>query len=341
MKGYEFWILSAFLTLLISMCSPLSVCGASLPQKEGRNYSFVKNTRGKGRRSRENGSFACSSVVGDGSGSFYMRSTCKEGGYVTVVANKVLLQTSGLNISHPEAEFMKETCSWSSLIPGASSLVRQPLVRYRHQASGKYICFSKAGKIRTVNERRVDKKGNMCVFKENILEYEYTRSRTLASTIDSSTYHTIQSAHKNGWMLGFNPKKGVRIPDRAPHRGSLPRRGSKSPKSRRKCGFRFHSGAHQPIKSIDKHRGLFKLIEEKTDSDLGSSVITKADSRGEDERLEELIPLLSPVERELIAQQQRLGHNRDKMRKKVRLSRQMKNSRRKRNGRNKSVIRTR
>jgi len=350
MKGYECWLLTAFVTLVIFMCLPLACTGNPFPKNRGYKNEGNSGRKVRGRNGRgPKGALSCTSAPtfgaelesSDGlSGSFYIRNTCKKGGFLTVVRSKVLLQTSGLNISHPDAEFVKESCSFSS-----DSFLSSPVVRYLHKVSQKYICFTKTGKVRTVNARRVEKKGIMCAFKENLIQYGYSLAANLASRLNSSTHHTIQSLHKSGWMLGFSTKKGIRIPDREPHRGSLPRRGSNSSRSSGKCGFQFHSGTHGMSLTDIRHQGLFEAIDQQ-DSDIFSSKVTGAVSKVDEERLDVFIPLLSKVEREFLTQQRQLKYKSDKMmkvrhpsRKKVRPSRRTKNLRKKKYGRNKSVIR--
>jgi len=270
-----------------------------------------------GRRGKEGRGLSClaSPASFQETNTYFIRSACKERGFLTVVRDKVLIQTSGLNSSHTNAQFVKETCTnkTSPSLHLESSSSMAPLVRYKHRTTDKYICFTRKGRVRTVSALRVGRKGLLCMFRENLLEPR-DPSPSLASSLDSSTFHTIQSAHGMGWYMGFNPKKGLKIPDRLPHNGSLPRKGATTPnRNINRCDFRFHSGIRGLKDNQDEHSGLFDLIEEdkvtvEKNSDIKHiPMVSKAASSGQVvSRVGDIVPRISSSERNHFAQQRRL-----------------------------------
>jgi len=139
MKRYEYKIIAALVTILISMCCPKDTSGAPYPSPvPGRRGSASKH-RGKVIH------HTCTE-----SNSYFFRSQCSDNGFMTVVKNRVLVQTTGLDMFHRDAEFVVETCK-SRLESSSTSLSSvSPIVRYRHKKSRKYVCFTKRGKVRTV-----------------------------------------------------------------------------------------------------------------------------------------------------------------------------------------------
>lgn len=303
MKGYEYTILAALVTIV--MCS----LGAPSPRRRGVSQNSMK-------RGMEVRGLSCktSPASFQETHTFFIRSGCKESGYLTVVRDKVLIQTSGLDPSHRDAEFVKETCmnETSTSLHLQSSYSMGPLVRYKHRNTDKYICFTRKGRVRTVSALRVERKGVLCMFRENLLESR-DPSSSLDTSLDSSTFHTIQSAHRMGWFMGFNPRKGATIKDRKPHKGSLPRKGATTlnPKINR-CDFRFHSGAHGPKDNQNKHSGLFAKIP--------TPMVSKAVRTGQTlvSRIGDIVPKISAPERQHLAQQRKLIKNSAKFQKKIR-----------------------
>ena len=134
---FRYKIIAALVTIVISMCCPKTSLGAPYSPQTGRRGSQSK-LRGKVIH------HTCTE-----SKSYFFRSQCSDNGFLTIVKNQVLVQTTGLNVHHSDAEFMVETCSRLGTFPPSSSS-SSPIVRYRHKKSRKYICFTKRGKVRTV-----------------------------------------------------------------------------------------------------------------------------------------------------------------------------------------------
>jgi len=257
MKRYEYKIIAALVTIVISMCCPKTSLGAPYSPQTGRRGSQTK-LRGKVIH------HTCTE-----SKSYFFRSQCSDNGFLTIVKNQVLVQTTGLNVHHSDAEFMVETCSRLGTFPPSSSS-SSPIVRYRHKKSRKYICFTKRGKVRTVSKRQVDKRGLLCMFRQQPVD----ESEDL---IESITYHRLQSVHNRRWHLGFDHRNSSlsMIKGREPHRGALPRRGkSFSPK---KCDFKFFAGEHRTLSEGDLWEGVFDLINNR------NNMVSKAVDLNNDE----------------------------------------------------------
>jgi len=211
MKRYEYKIIAALVTILISMCCPTPALGA--PYKRGSQSKF----RGKVI------DYKCTE-----SNSYFFRSQCSDNGFLTVVKNRVLVQTSGLNSHHRNAEFVIETCTSNSLQTSSS---QSPIVRYRHKNSKKYICFTKTGKVRTVREKQVERRGLLCMFRQKPVEVH-------ENAVKANTYHRLQSVHNRLWHLGFDHRNGSLTAIKGtPHRGALPKRGKSF--NPHKCDFNF------------------------------------------------------------------------------------------------------
>eukprot|EP00092_Neocalanus_flemingeri_P023981 GFUD01026013.1.p1 GENE.GFUD01026013.1~~GFUD01026013.1.p1 ORF type:complete len:333 (-),score=32.78 GFUD01026013.1:608-1606(-) len=241
MKRYEYKIIAALVTILISMCCPQTSLGAPLSPQTGR----------RGSRKVIHHTHTCTSA----SKSYYFRSQCSDNGFLTVVKNQVLVQTTGLDVHHPDAEFEVETCSSTSRSSSSSS---SPIVRYRHKKSKKYICFTKRGKVRTVSKRQVEKRGLLCMFRQQPVES--------LDHVEANTFHRLQSVKDRRWHLGFDHRNSSLslIRGRDPHRGALPRRGkSFNPK---KCDFKFFAGEHRTtVTTVESWGGLFDLVDKKED----------------------------------------------------------------------------
>jgi len=242
MKRYEYKIIAALVTIIFSMCCPKTALGAPYPPPQGR--------RGSQNRKVNQNYHTCID-----SKSYYFRSQCSDNGVLTVVNRQVLVQTTGLDVHHTDAEFVVETCHSSSRLgsfpPSSSSNSSSPIVRYRHKKSNKYICFSKKGKVRTVSKKQVDKRGMLCMFNQQPVDDS-------ENLVDSNTYHRLQSRHNRRWFLGFDHRSSSLslIKGREPHRGALPRRGKFfNPK---KCDFKFFAGEHR---TVELWEGLFGLID--------------------------------------------------------------------------------
>lgn len=186
------------------------------------------------------------------SDSYYVRNRCE--GFLTVNKDRrVLIQKEGLNISHPAAEIVKETCS---------ETVGRQVVRYRHQLSNTYICFNKKGMVKAVDARRVDGKGTLCMFEEEAVE--------AVETVDSATYHTLRSVHNSRWYLGISSKDNHQaVADEAPG-GERRRRPPRTAATARRlvrppsdfCGSHFSSGRHGPPPPSKAFRGVFDLVSD-------------------------------------------------------------------------------
>jgi len=247
MKRYEYKIIAALVTIVISMCCPKDTAGAPYPSPVGKRGSQAKH-RGKVIH------HTCTE-----SKSYFFRSQCSDNGFLTVVnklnKNRVLVQTTGLDMYHRDAEFVVETCSSrlgssSSSSPSSES----PIVRYRHKKSRKYICFTKRGKVRTVSKRQVDKRGLLCMFRQQpVVEGE--------DVVEANTYHRLQSVHNRRWHLGFNHRNSsLSLIKGTTHRGALPRPGKFfNPK---KCDFKFFAGEFRTVSSEGSELwdGVFDLI---------------------------------------------------------------------------------
>jgi len=190
--------------------------------------------------------------------SYFFRSQCSDNGFLTVVKNRVLVQTTGLDMYHRDAEFVVETCSsrlGSSSSSSSLSSPPSPIVRYRHKKSRKYVCFTKRGKVRTVSKRQVDKRGLLCMFRQQPVDEG-------DDVVESNTFHRLQSVHNGRWHLGFDHKNSsLSMIKGTPHRGALPRRGKFfNPK---KCDFKFFAGEFRTINSDggELWDGVFDLIK--------------------------------------------------------------------------------
>jgi len=171
---------------------------------------------------------------------FYVRNRCQEG-FVSVSArNKVIVQQTGLNISHPAVAIMKETCTVNFTSESPLSWKRRPrlysdglaveeeqmqahFVRYRHHKSKRYICFDRNGKVKAVSKRRVERKGSLCLFEEKELD---------------RSFHTIRSMYNPTWHLAFNYRRPYK--ESGGNKALPSRRGQGS--NSRKCDAQFHSG---------------------------------------------------------------------------------------------------
>jgi len=259
MKRYEYKIIAALVTILISMCCPKDTSGAPYPSPvPGRRGSATKH-RGKVIH------HTCTE-----SNSYFFRSQCSDNGFMTVVKNRVLVQTTGLDMFHRDAEFVVETCKSRLESSSASLSSVSPIVRYRHKKSRKYVCFTKRGKVRTVSKRQVDKRGLLCMFyQQPVVEGD--------DVVQANTYHRLQSVHNRRWHLGFDHRNSsLSMIKGTPHRGALPRRGKfYSPK---KCDFKFFAGEFRTANSdgAEIWDGVFDLINKKKMVSNRNNMVSKA-----------------------------------------------------------------
>jgi len=244
MKRYEYKIIAALVTILIAMCCPKDTYGAPYPTPvSGRRGSATKH-RGKVIH------HTCTE-----SNSYFFRSQCSDNGFLTVVKNRVLVQTTGLDMFHRDAEFVVETCSRLGASSSSSLSSLSPIVRYRHKKSRKYVCFTKRGKVRTVSKRQVDKRGLLCMFRQQpVVEGD--------DVVQANTYHRLQSVHNRRWHLGFNHRNSsLSMIKGTSHRGALPRRGKFfNPKL---CDFKFFAGEFRTADSEGPEiwDGVFDLLQ--------------------------------------------------------------------------------
>lgn len=272
MKRYELVVIAALLTIVFSMCSPTGAF------REPRKYPS------KTRASEL--SYWCSPPS---SASYYVRSSCEVGGALTVHRGRVFLQIDGMHRYSKMGAFQKESCSPLSpssfpFLPSGSSLSSVPIVRYRHRESGRYLCFSRRGNIRTVSARAVEKKGAKCMFLESRLDSDS------ATRMEQGTYHTIQSLARQGWFLGFNtsPSSTFAIRKGRHGRGALPRIGVKNPGA--SCGFRFHSELERlvPKEEDELMASILKYIEiennEVNNKHIDNNLVNTIVDRGQADR---------------------------------------------------------
>lgn len=258
--------------------------------------------------------------------SYFFRSQCSDNGFLTVVKNRVLVQTTGLDIHHGAAEFVVETCSSrlgsfpSSSKPSSSS---SPIVRYRHKKSRKYICFTKRGKVRTVSKRQVDKRGLLCMFRQQPVE-------EADDLVEANTYHRLQSVHNRRWHLGFDHKNSsLSMIKGTPHRGALPRRGKFfNPK---KCDFKFFAGEYRTKNSDGEEvwDGVFDLVDRNSmvskAVDLNNVEVSTNELRSDrDKVVENSKKVISSALKEALQQQKVLRRKSLKYRNRIRHARHKK-----------------
>jgi len=208
----------------------------------------------KGRRRHRSAQYECSAP---NNSTYFLRSSCSEGEMVTIHRGRVILQLDGLKRYDPLAAFEKESCT----------LVRRgghraphhhlldsgpPVVRYKHRRSGRYICFSRKGRLRTWGPRAVESKGERCMFREGLLGEEEEHR---------NTYHTIQSAAPHGYYVGFKMARGSSIALQGygrSGRGAMARVGQRTPGA--SCGFRFHGERRRRRRKQNKEDALLDSI---------------------------------------------------------------------------------
>jgi len=252
MKRYEFRVVAALVVCLLTMgpCQPRALSGAPQSPATGRRGSEVASPGVRPRQVVISEDQQCTEMR-----SQYLRSQCRDNGFLTVQRNRVLVQTTGLNTTHVEAEFAVEVCSnkgYSSLRTSSSMTLtkdtREPVIRYRHKKSNKYLCFSRSGRVRVWTKRKADRRGALCMFRQ--------------VPVDSGRpYHRLQSVHNRRWHLGFNHKATslALIKGREPYKGALPRHGKFFDPKR--CDFNFYAGEHQKEHREFEFSGLDNLIE--------------------------------------------------------------------------------
>ena len=94
-------------TTLILIILPQGSISALSPNKD---MMSDKKAPKKQFKTYDRESLSCTTDNGDGlfrkeQISYYVRNTCRKGGFLTVVGKKVLLQKSWLNESHPDGEY--------------------------------------------------------------------------------------------------------------------------------------------------------------------------------------------------------------------------------------------
>jgi len=322
MKRYEYKIIAALVTILIAMCCPKDAYGAPYPAPvSGRRGSASKH-RGKVIH------HTCTE-----SNSYFFRSQCSDNGFLTVVKNRVLVQTTGLDMFHRDAEFVVETCSRLGASSSSSLSSLSPIVRYRHKKSRKYVCFTKRGKVRTVSKRQVDKRGLLCMFRQQpVLEGD--------DVVETNTYHRLQSVHNRRWHLGFNHRNSsLSMIKGTSHRGALPRRGKFfNPKI---CDFKFFAGEYRTADSDGPEiwDGVFDLIQKKNmvskAVDLNNLDVDAVELQADIDKIvnKSKQVMISSAQKEFLQQQKVLrrksARNRNRIRharhKKPRLNREKKN----------------
>lgn len=195
--------------------------------------------------------------------SYFLRSGCSEGAMVTVVRGRLVLQLQGLARYDPRAEFVKESCVSSSSNPSNPYLLDLPLVRYRHRETGRYLCFTRKGKARTLGKRGVEAKGLRCMFHEQLLEGQ-------GEHLALATFHTIKSASPMGWFLGFNlAKRSTFALKGGRGRGAMARVGWRE--VGRSCGFRFHSEEVKEVREEEEKllNSILEFIEDNEVEETG------------------------------------------------------------------------
>lgn len=257
MKRYEYKIIAALLTIVFSMSHLPGVMGAP---EEGlskeRRWATTRNSH-----------YQCTSIS-NSNASYFVRSSCPTGGYLTVHRGRVVLQLGSPEPYSELAAFEKESCSMNDLDSS-------PMVRYRHKQSGRHLCF-RNGKIRAVKHNMARAPRKNCLFREGTLE------ASSFSSLAVNTFHTIQSVARKGWFLGFSPKslrhsstfklKGVE------GRGAMP-----SPGRTRigpGCGFLFHSEEGKVSRQVEEE--LMDSILSYVKGGEVSTIVNKAASGHED-----------------------------------------------------------
>lgn len=109
--------------------------------------------------------------------------------------------------------------------------------------------------MRTVSKRQVDKRGLLCMFRQQpVVEGD--------DVVQANTYHRLQSVHNRRWHLGFNHRNSsLSMIKGTSHRGALPRRGKFfNPKI---CDFKFFAGEFRTADSEGPEiwDGVFDLLQ--------------------------------------------------------------------------------
>jgi len=261
MKRYEYTRIAALLTIVFSMCC----CPTEAVRALRRGPSKIR------RRVPE---YFCSPPS---SASYFVRSSCESGGVLTVHRGRVFLQLQGLERYSRMAAFQKESCT--SFSPSTSPFLDSaPVVRYRHRESGRYLCFTRKGRMKTVGAGAVEGKGVKCMFREERLETED------ATLLEQGTYHTIQSMDGPGWFVGFNlsPSSTFALRNGREGRGALARVGWRRPGA--SCGFRFHSEVERKV-TKEEDALMHSILQYIEDNEVNTIVSEAANSW--DTRLEE------------------------------------------------------
>jgi len=228
------------------MCLPVTLAGRPLGRRPRGQRTPPYRQRAQAVPQRQRARSPPPPQCTPDSKTFWMRNTCEDG-FLTVIKNRALVQTTGLDVHHHDAEIVKESCFLSASGPSP-----RPFVRYLHKSSNRYLCFNKHGKIRTMTPHKASRRGPLCMFLEEQLE-----------TVDERVYHRVRSAHNPAWYLGFNPRRTTGVGGGgggSPSRAALPRIGGVGFRQK-KCDFKFFSGRHSPKDIKHEWKGIFDLLE--------------------------------------------------------------------------------
>ena len=91
---FRYKIIAALVTILIAMCCPKDTYGAP--------YPVPGSGRRKGSASKHKGKVIHHTCTE--SNSYFFRSQCSDNGFLTVVKNRVLVQTTGLDMFHRDGK---------------------------------------------------------------------------------------------------------------------------------------------------------------------------------------------------------------------------------------------
>jgi len=226
MKRYEILTTAALVTLVLGMLCPMMAMGGGV---EGRDRRGQRRRGGDGWMK----GYQCRELAS----SFAVTNKCSRA-FLTVSRNQAFVQREGLNSNHPDVELLKEVCT------GPDPL-GPTLVRFRHAASNRYICFNNRGRVKTVEASKVVRKGRLCMFSEERVD---------------EAFHRLGSAAHPSWYLGFNRR---RLRPGTPTLPAHPARRANMV-NRNKCEAHFHT-ARLPPRQPAVYSGLLQVL---TDLDV-------------------------------------------------------------------------
>lgn len=215
-----------------------------------------------------------------------------------------------------------------------------PVVRYKHRRSGRYICFSRKGRLRTWGPRAVESKGERCMFREALLAED---------ELQRNTFHTIQSAAPQGFYIGFNlaPRSTFALlGEGRTGRGAMARVGWRRPGQ--SCGFRF-TGERKRRRKNKQDVLLDSILQYIEDNEVGRSSegeVVRIEGTLEEKKEEERLSDVNSVDiRRRGGRGRRRGLKRPKVRhlskKQLRPNRREKNRRREKKSKRKPSMRRR